>query len=131
MPIQSGQQAAEVPIIRYAPKAIHINGIDITAQRASAGIRKATEPDTIIISVRGGGNGNFDTYLSPALLVQIVNTQLSDEERAFILRAPDERDAQIAELNERLNDTLDQLGATTDAYNAELSAITIRGVGAA
>jgi hypothetical protein len=75
----------ELPLVHRDMGVVELAGHAITAQRGARD-RFLDRPDTIILSVDGGGHsGSFSTYLTPAMVVHMANAMLTDEERAAIL----------------------------------------------
>lgn len=80
--------APALPIERFNPGVVALSamyGPSLEAQRNPS--QYGDLPDSLIISTHSS-QGSFSTYLTPAMLVHIANTLLTDTERAAIQQHP-------------------------------------------
>lgn len=80
-----------LPLVRFGADAEYLDeALNMYVQRydgtpVAKVTHRADVPDTIIMNIMAPGHlGSFTVYLTPAMLVHMANTQLTNEERAFI-----------------------------------------------
>lgn len=77
-----------LPAERFDPDIMVDGDRGIRAWRNSPANRPVDRPDTIMVDAGNSGAGCFIAYLTPAMLVQMANTLLTDTERAAITQRP-------------------------------------------